>query len=498
MTEQQKYRLLETIPGLLTWGTIVGSIVLSFIKPLWVIYFIILFSLLWVFRVTYFVLFLLLSYRKYKKSIRTKWLSKVKKITDWENHYHAIFLPTYLEPVEVLEQTIEGLLKSDYPSDKMIIILGFEGRVDENIREPKAEYLVKKYSDKFKKILVTVHPDGIVGEIKAKGANAHWMGHRAKECIDDLGIPYEKVIVSYFDCDTVVHQEYFAALTYTYLNHPNPTRSSYQPAVLYSNNIWDSPAAMRITAFSTVFWLFAELMRPDRLHTFSSHSMSFKALVDVGYWQKDIVTDDSRIFLQCFIHYNGEYSVTPIFVPVHMDAVLAPKYADNYLIQYKQMRRWAWGVEHFPYLITQFKKRPKIAFLKKLKYIFNLTEGMYSWATAPVMLFVLGRLPLWVENTYYKDHAESHSFIVQNAPFILEKLMILSMIGIVASALFGLLLLPKRPHYHSIKRSIAMLVQWVLIPVTFVIYGALPAIDAQTRLMLNKPLGFFVTPKDRK
>jgi hypothetical protein len=41
--ERKKYRRLEYIPGLMIWVTFIGSIALSFIKPLWVIYIIILY-----------------------------------------------------------------------------------------------------------------------------------------------------------------------------------------------------------------------------------------------------------------------------------------------------------------------------------------------------------------------------------------------------------------------------------------------------------------------
>ena len=36
--------------------------------------------------------------------------------------------------------------------------------------------------------------------------------------------------------------------------------------------------------------------RPERMATFSSHSVSFQALYEVGYWQTNMVSEDSRIF----------------------------------------------------------------------------------------------------------------------------------------------------------------------------------------------------------
>lgn len=491
--DQKGYRRLEYIPAILVWGTFLGSIIFSFIKPLWVIYFIIVFSLYWVTRVFYFILYVTLASVRYHKEIKKDWLAMVQEFAHWEEYYHIVFIPTYNEPYEVIQATLKGLLESDIPKERMIVVISWEERAKE-VYSSVQPRIVQEFEGAFLRLFTTLHPDGIVGEVKGKGANAHWSGVQSKGIVDELGIPYEKLIVSYFDSDTVVHPKYFSHLQYKYMTHPNPTRASYQPVALYSNNIWESNAPMRIVAFSTVFWLLAELMRPDRLYTFSSHSMSYKALVDVNFWQPDIVTDDSRIFLQCFIHYDGDYEVIPLFVPVSMDAVGGETFWAGVKNLYKQQRRWAWGVEHMPYMVYNFRKRKQtMKASTRIKYIFNITEGMYSWATAPILLFVLGRLPLAVAGPDVKA-----TVIAQNAPFVLETLMNVGMSGILVSGIVSLFLLPPRPDHKPRWAWVTMFFQWILLPITVVLFGSIPAVDAQTRLGLGKYLGFFVTPKVRK
>ena len=39
--------------------------------------------------------------------------------------------------------------------------------------------------------------------------------------------------------------------------------------------------------------------------------------------QTNIVSDDSRIFWQCFFKYNGDYRVKPLYYPISMDANVA-------------------------------------------------------------------------------------------------------------------------------------------------------------------------------
>lgn len=491
--DRKFYRRLEYFPGALIWLTFSFSIIISFIKPLWVIYFIILFSFYWVLRVFYFIIYVTAAAKQYYKDNKIDWQKKIEEMTNWQDYYQVVFIPTYNEPHEVIKNTLESLRASAFPNERIIVVVSWEERAREIYEEVQPQ-IVKEFGTSFLRLFTTLHPDGIEGEMKGKGANANWAGVQSKPIIDQIGIPYEKLIVSYFDSDTVVHPQYFSHLTYKYMTHPNPTRASYQPVALYSNNIWESPAPMRIVAFSTVFWLLAELMRPDRLYTFSSHSMSYKALVDVGFWDKQIVTDDSRIFLQCLMHYNGDYEVIPLYIPVSMDAVGGSTIWEGFKNLYKQQRRWAYGVEHFPYMIYNFRKRKdSIKRSIRMKFTFNIIEGMYSWSTAPIILFVLGRLPLAVAGSDIKA-----TVIAQNAPFVLENIMNIGMAGIFVSAFLSILLLPPKPAHQPHYKYLIMFLQWALLPITLMIFGALPAVEAQTRLMLGKYLGFFVTPKARK
>lgn len=481
--------MFEIFPGALLWTFFLLSIILSFLKPIWVVYFIIVFSIFWLFRVSYFAFYMLYAWRRYKNDINTDWMERVRGLPDWQDFYQMIFLPTAGEPLEVLHSTFRGLINNHYPLDKFIVVLAGEERFKNDFL-PKAEEIKKEYEDKFFKLIITVHPDGVEGEMRAKGANANYAGRESKKVIDELGIPYEKIIVSYFDCDTMAHPQYFSCLAYKYMTNPCPTRHSYQPVALYNNNIWNAWSFTRITAFATTFWLMTELARPDRLLTFSSHSMSYRALVDVGFWQNDIVSDDSRIFLQCLMRYDGDYYVEPIYVPVSMDTVEAPSVWHSIKNLYKQQRRWAWGVENTPYMLWHFSLNKRIPVWKKIKYLWNQTEGMFSWAIAPLLLFVLGRLPLVIAAETVKSEA-----IIQNAPFTLEAVMVAAMLGIVVSAVFSMLLLPSPPKGRGKHTYLIMALQWILLPITLIIFGSIPAFESQTRLMLGKYLGFWVTEK---
>ncbi len=488
------FKLFEIVPAFLSWSTLLLAFLLSWLAPVSVAFFIIVFDLFWLIRIIYLSFHQIVSFQKLKQNLKIDWVKKLKidYTQNWQSIYHLIVLPTYKEGPEIIVSSCEALNACHYPKDKMIIVLAIEERGGLESRQI-AQEIKQKYGDKFFRFLITIHPKDIPGEVAGKGSNVAWALKRAQEkIIDPLGIPYEKIIVSDFDIDTKPYPYYFAILTWHYLGAEFPLKSSYQPIPVYNNNIWDAPAFSRIIATSGTFWQMMQQERPEQLVTYSSHSFPFKVFTEVNYPSK-MVSDDSRIFWKSYFYHNGDYRAIPLHYPVSMDAVMAENLCLTIINQYKQQRRWAWGVENVPYMFYNFWKNKKIPLKEKLRHSIIVLEGFWSWATSALLIFFLGWLPLLLGGELFNVTLLSY-----NLPRLTSNLMTISMIGMIVGAGISMSLLPPKPAHYSKWKNLSMIFQWLLLPFTLIFFGAFPAIEAQTRLMLGKRLGFWPTEKKRK
>ena len=490
--ERILYRFFEILPGALSLGTLGTAFILAWLAPVVIAIFIIAFVFYWLLRISYLSFHQVASYRQMKKNLQTDWLEKLEGLKTKNDIYHLVILPMYKEDLGIIRATFQALKDSIYPKKKLIVVLATEERAGQAAQEIAKE-IEKEFGKTFFRFLVTVHPQNIIGEISGRGSNVAWAVKKAKEIIiDKLSIPYQNIIVSGFDIDTRVYPQYFACLTWHYLTAKKPLRSSYQPIPVYNNNIWDAPAFSRVISTSGTFWQMMQQERPEQLVTYSAHSTPFKIFEEVGY-PNNMVSDDSRIFWRSFLYYHGDYRVIPLHYPVSMDAVMAENLPRTIVNQYRQQRRWAWGAENIPYLIFNFLKGKKISLFEKLRHSFIVLEGFWSWATAALLIFFLGWLPLILGGEEFNITLLSY-----NLPKIVGNLMTIGMIGMVISGALSMLLLPPRPKNYSKLKNLSMVLQWLLLPFTLIFFGTFPALDAQTRLMLNKPLGFSVTEKTRK
>jgi cellulose synthase/poly-beta-1,6-N-acetylglucosamine synthase-like glycosyltransferase len=498
-------RFFEMLPGLLAWTTLVLMVIFSWLLPVWISIFIILFDIYWVLKTVYLSLHLRATFSEMRRVMKVDWLARIREeLPDASPSlgeiYHLVILPMYNEPYDVVRESFASLTRVNYAKERLLVVLALEERAGTSAQEVGRK-LQAEFGSEFGKFLVTTHPGGLPDEVPGKGSNEVWAGRQAlREIIQPAtkmhpaGIPPENVLVSVFDIDTQVFPEYFSRLTYVYLKAEKRTHAIYQPIPLFTNNVYEAPMLARVVAFSTTFWQMMQQSRPERLTSFSSQSIPLATLLDIGWWQKDIVSEDSRIFWQGYLRYHGDFRVEPLFYPVSMDVNVAPKFWATMKNIYLQQRRWGWGCENIPYMLEGFRHDPAIPAAKKRYWSFNAIEGFHSWATNALIIFALGWLPLLLGQGHF-----GHSILSYSLPHITRFIVTLSMVGVASSAILSVMLLPPKPGGLRFTDYLVFILQWVLMPFTLIIFGAFPGLDAQTRLMLGGKfrLGFWITPKGR-
>jgi hypothetical protein len=400
---------------------------------------------------------------------------------------HVAMVATVKESREILEPTIQSVLDSDYDMKKVILVLAYEARGGAET-EQRALELIEKYKDKFLHAMAVKHPHNVPGEIIGKGGNVTHAGRALKLYLEQQRIDPLRVVLTTLDADNRPHRKYFAALSYTYVACGDPLHISFQPIVMYTNNIWDAPAPMRVVATGNSFWNIMLVLRPHILRNFSSHAQSMQTLIDTDFWSVRTIVEDGHQFWRTYFRYDGRHEVYPIYVPIYQDAVFTDKYVKTLKAQFIQLRRWTWGASDIAYIITEgyFKKNnvPKRDLTFKL---LRAIEGHVGWAVGP---------PLLAFSAFVPALFNSQSYAANVLPLIVSRIQTVALAGILVTLFISLKTLPPRPARYKRRRNLWMVLQWIYLPVVTLGYSASAALYSQTRLMFGWYIGKFdVTEK---
>ncbi|MDD3345099.1 MAG: glycosyltransferase family 2 protein [Candidatus Omnitrophica bacterium] len=492
--ERDCRRFFEIVPGFLSWGIIFSLVFLSIVFPVACAIIIISFDFYWIIRTVYLTTLLIMAHHQIFRQKGRNWLELCLRLDarrGWPDLRQLVIFPVCNEGPEVLRPSLEALRASRYPKDKFIVVMAFEER--NPYAHENAALLEKEFGSCFGSYLSTFHPDGLPGEGRTKGANATWGAREAKKLLDSRKIGYEHAIVSCFDADTCVDPEYFGCLSYHFLVSDKPHQASYQPMPVYNNNIWQAPSFARLIEISSSFCQMIESMRLEKFVTFSSHSMSFKTLVEVDYWPRNMVSDDSVIYWKGFLHYNGDYRVIPLYITVSMDVAYSSNIFKTIIVQYKQKRRWAWGVENFPFVATRLVKNSNIGLFRKTRRLFHLLESHVTWAVWAVILVLIGPLPIFFGGRFFSQTA-----LAYNLPKITGILFQFTLFTSLTWIFLSWTILPPRPRGIGWFKNIILVLEWFFVPGIILVVGSFPALDAQSRLMLARYMEFNPTLKGNK
>lgn len=522
-----KYRLFEILPGFISYTAIILLFVLSVIEPvLGAIYlFIIIAStLVKAVGVAYRTV---QGYEVIKRAERVDWRQRVEDLSHPHEAYellhgkesksyhysqhlenlklmaampgeypnpektlHVVIVTAYNETIDILRPSIGALKDSTFPNGRIIVALAYEQRGGEEMKNT-AEKLHREFKNTFKDFLLVEHPDGLPNEVVGKGPNLTYAGKYIAEYFKKHHLPVDNAIVTSLDSDNHVHPKYLDNVAYEFITHPSRQRLSYQPVSLFMNNIWDAPAPTRVIAVSNSFFNVITTMRPHVLRNFASHSQPLQALEAMDFWSKRTIVEDGHQYWRSLFFFRGDYTVLPIRIPIYQDAVLDETFLKTVKAQFVQVRRWYYGASDVAYvgvrLFCKKSERP-VPFWQLFPKFWRLLDGHVTLAIMAPLITFGGWIPMLMNTS-------AHTMVAYNLPNIVSWIETFAMVGLVATVLVSFRMLPPRPAKYRKTKGISMLLQWILMPITSILYQSIAAYYAQTRLMLGKYMEKFDVTK---
>ena len=496
--QRRVQRALEMAPGALTWTILIAPVVASFVFAPYIALAIFVIDIYWFVRTGTVVVGIRRTYRRMKREKEEDWWQRCRALAvgpntlDPRRVVHAVLIPTYTEPYAILRETVRAIAEADYPTEnKVVAIITRESDRPgwDNVRRLQEEFGGQLRA--FFHIKDPLLPGIVVG----KSAAMAYGGPVLRRELEAMGFDPRDVIVTDLDSDFRVHRQYFAYVTHHYVQDRQRLNCLFQPIPMFHNNLWRVPFAVRIMASACTQWQMFLSSRPDRLVAFSSYSMSLDLVIKADYWDADVIPEDSRFYWKSFFATSGQLKMVPVFLPIYGDA---PEASDRgmpwervktHANQYNQIKRWAWGVSDIPYVTVRLLRHAEIPLWLRARRYGYMVFNHLTWTTLPVLLLFGAALPRLLQEDWNlataADRLALYAFILINIAFL----------NIAALILVERRINPPMPRAWGFVHQVWAYLQLGLYPIVGLLFSVLPALEAQTRLMLGMYLEYKVTEK---
>jgi hypothetical protein len=538
-------RLLEMVPGTISWAALILPLWLSFSYPWLVAYFVLSFDFYWLCRALWFAGAVIIAFGRIREVLAIDWTQRLRGLADptariaeleaqlagghdlqrgavgivagpartgidrrrlrrelaeirtvaalddappaVDEIIHLALIPTYTESLDKLRPTVRALADAEWPRERKICAI-ITRETDtggiENVR-----VLREEFGDAFAEfihILDPLEPGIVVGKSSAMAWGGRYL---YRLLVRERGMDPSRILVTDLDADYRVHPQYFSYLTWVHLTDPNRETQLYQPIPYFHNNIWQAPMLQRLFAAVLTQLQMWRSVLPEKLQSFSSYTTTLNLVHEVGYWATDAIPEDSRFYWKSYFRYGDRFRAVPLFMPIYGDAVRARTYWRTMGEQYLQARRWAWGVTDIPYVIENAVRHHEIPFWSRFWRVANLFGEHINWAITPFVITFGAAIPLIVNPAF------GETTLGQNLPLFASGMLTVALVSLLVLVVIEYRIVPPRPPEWGPLRTLLVHLQWLAMPIMGILFSMLPALDAQTRLLTGRYLEYRVTEK---
>ncbi|WP_298770456.1 glycosyltransferase family 2 protein [uncultured Shewanella sp.] len=307
---------------------------------------------------------------------------------------HLIIIPCFEEPIEVIQQSIESILKQTINAQHNIILnISFEAK-SPNLNASK-HTLKGKYETRFYLFNITVHPSDIENEIPGKCSNERFAVKQVLAMIHKLPHDFNlnHILLTVMDSDTLLHRRYLEYIAHDYESIPETIGENaiWQAALFYNWNLNQAPFFTRITALFRTIWMIGFNI-PFQVHSMSVYSSSLTLCIDNDFFDPNYQMEDMHYFVSTMNTRKGKVRLRPVYLPV----ICGPTSGDNWQEElsewHRQTKRWSIGAfEVFHYICTK-------AFNMGLMITSRLTLTMtllYGIFQSIIFFATLIAIPIW-------------------------------------------------------------------------------------------------------
>ncbi len=406
-------------------------------------------------------------------------------VTDWKDIQHVVIVPHVKEPESILRATMEHLKNQSFPTKQISVVLAAEAADPNGVIV--SEKLREEYKEVFNNIWVTNH---ILqeGEAVGKSANMAWAGKEVTQHINKLGWDKKRVTLTSCDADSKLPKDYFSYQTYLFSTTPDNEYLYFNGALVLYNNIWRLPFYARVKNSMSTIYNVGRLVRTDKLVPFSTYTTTLWLIEEIGYWTPWVTPEDFHMFFKGLFKYPKKVRTIPMYMKIMSDAAEGESHWETIRNNYKQERRWQWGISDDGWVLKNLFTTPFSKLSPRMIYL--SVHTIFDHIFGPVgslMILVGGNIPALISPEF------GYTVFGANLPRVSSSIIQLTLFCFIPVIILDIFLKPQSN--KSIITRIRYLLEWVTQPFVGFILSVLPGLEAHTRLIFGRYLEYYVTKK---